>query len=156
MHEKRLLCYDMAMLPTLTPDNAGDAGFLGPSRAPTQKADMGTRARACQRTQKKQPKKSSPQASPETQTQQDTVNSSVLWLGRARARRAPKSPKTNGKKARTAQRASQPQQEQNGQNNSPTLSAAVFWRYLQRFGERGRQAPKCAKMSLAYTPPTPS
>ena len=36
------------MLPTLTPDNAGDAGFLGPIRAPipTQKADMGSRARA--------------------------------------------------------------------------------------------------------------
>ena len=34
------------MLPTLTPENAGDAGFLGPIRAPTQKADMGSRARA--------------------------------------------------------------------------------------------------------------
>ena len=34
------------MLPTPTPDNAGDAGFLGPSLAPTQKADMGLRARA--------------------------------------------------------------------------------------------------------------
>ena len=40
-----------------TPDDAGDASFLGPSRAPTQKADMGSRARA------------------------STVNSSVLWLG---------------------------------------------------------------------------
>ena len=34
------------MLPTPTPDDAGDASFLGPSRAPTQKADMGSRARA--------------------------------------------------------------------------------------------------------------
>ena len=114
----------LCMLPTLTPDNAGDAGFLGPIRAPTQKADMGSRARARQRTQKKQPKKSSPQARPEPQMQQNTVNSSVLWLG-SRAR-APKSPKTNAKKARTAQRASQPQQKQNGQNNRPTLSTAVF------------------------------
>ena len=32
------------MLPTPTPDDAGDASFLGPSRAPTQKADMGSRA----------------------------------------------------------------------------------------------------------------
>ena len=40
-----------------------------------------------------------------------------------------------------------------------------FWRYLQRFVERGpsiagmprqRLAPKCAKMSLAYIPPIPS
>ena len=36
----------LCMLPTLTPENAGDAGFLGPIRAPTQKADMGSRARA--------------------------------------------------------------------------------------------------------------
>ena len=102
----------LVMLPTLTPDNAGDAGFLGPIRAPTQKADMGLRARARQRTQKKQPKKSSPQARPDTQMQQNTVNSSILWLGsRARAR-APEGPKTNAKKARTAQHA--------------TLSTAVF------------------------------
>ena len=113
----------VCMLPTPTPDDAGEASFLGPSRAPTQKADMGSRARA-KRPQKQQPKKNSPQASPETQMQQNTVNSSVLWLGwRARA---PEGPKTNGKKARTAQHASQPQQKQNGQNNSPTLSTAVF------------------------------
>ena len=34
------------MLPAPTPDDAGDASFLGPSRAPTQKADTGSRARA--------------------------------------------------------------------------------------------------------------
>ena len=34
------------MLSTPTPDDAGDASFLGPSRAPTQKADMGSRVRA--------------------------------------------------------------------------------------------------------------
>ena len=28
------------MLPTPTPHDAGDASFLGPSRAPTQKADI--------------------------------------------------------------------------------------------------------------------
>ena len=33
------------MLPAPTPDDAGDASFLGPSRAPTQKADTGSRAR---------------------------------------------------------------------------------------------------------------
>ena len=112
----------------------GMPAFWAPAGPQPRRLTWG-RARARQRTQKKQHKKSSPQASPETQTQQNTVNGSVLWLG-SRAR-APKSPKTNGKKARTAQRASQPQQEQNGQNNSPTLSAAVFLRYLQRFGERG-------------------
>ena len=36
----------LCMLPTPTPDDAGHASFLGPSRAPTQKADMGSRARA--------------------------------------------------------------------------------------------------------------
>ena len=133
VHEKRILCYDMAMLPTLTPDNAGDAGFLGPSRAPTQKADMGSRARARQRTQKKQPKKSSPQASPETQTQQNTVNSSVLWL----SARAPKSPKTQREKSKdcaarepATARAKRTEQQPNAQRSS-------LLRYLQRFGERG-------------------
>ena len=77
------------MLPTPTPDDAGDASFLGPSRAPSQKADMGSRAR--QRPQKEQPKKSSPQARPETQMQQNTVNSSVLWLG-SRARQKARKP----------------------------------------------------------------
>ena len=32
--------------PTPTPDDARDASFLGPSPAPTQKADMRSRARA--------------------------------------------------------------------------------------------------------------
>ena len=36
----------LCVLPTPTPDDAGDASFLGPSRAPTQKADMGSRVRA--------------------------------------------------------------------------------------------------------------
>ena len=61
------------MLPTPTPDDAGDASFLGPSQDPSQKADMGSRARARQRPQKQQPKKNSLQASPETQQQQNTV-----------------------------------------------------------------------------------
>ena len=38
----------------MLPDNAGDAGFLGPIRAPTQKADMGSRARARQRPAQKE------------------------------------------------------------------------------------------------------
>ena len=107
-----------------TPDDARDASLLGPSRAPTQKADMGSRARARQRPQKEQPNMNSPQASPKTQMQQNTVNSSVLWPG-SRAP-APEGPKTSRKNATTAQHASQPQQKPNGQNNSPTLSAAVL------------------------------
>ena len=93
-----LFKFRLCMLPTPTPDDAGDASFLGPSRAPTQKADMTCgRTRARQRPQKEQPKKSSPQASPETQMQQNTVNSSVLWLGSpARARQ--KARKPTGKK----------------------------------------------------------
>ena len=34
------------MLPAPTPDDAGDASFLGPSRDPNHKADMGSRPRA--------------------------------------------------------------------------------------------------------------
>ena len=65
---------------------------LGPSRAPTQKADMGSRApeppeRAAQKEQ----------ASPETQMQQNTVNSSVLWLG-SRAHARQKGRKQTGQK----------------------------------------------------------
>ena len=90
------------MLPTPTPDDAGDASFLGPSRDPNQKADMGSRARARQRPQKQQPKKNSPQASPETQKQQF-----VAGVARARARR-PENQRE--KKTRTAQQASQPAQ----------------------------------------------
>ena len=106
----------LCMLPTPTPDDAGHASFLGPSRW--------GRARARLRPQKERPKKSSPQASPQAQRQQHTVNSSVSWLG-SRAR-GPEGPKTNGKKARAAQHASQPQQRQNGQNSCPLLSTAVF------------------------------
>ena len=111
----------LCMLPTPTADDAGDASSLGPSRAQTHKVHA--RARARQRPQNEHPKKSSPQASPETQTQQNSVNSGVLWLG-SRAS-APAGPKTNGEKTMTAQRTNQ-LQKQNGQNNSPTLSIAVF------------------------------
>ena len=121
------------------------------------------RARERQRTQKKQPKKSSLQASPETQMQQNTVNSSVLWLGsRARAR-APEGPKTNGKKARTAQHASHSNSKTD--RTRTNRSAQQFWtvftafcraRAQHRRHARQRLAPKCAKMSLAYIPPIPS
>ena len=113
------------------PYNAGDAGFVGPIRAPTQKADMG---RARQRTQKKQPKKSSPQARPETQMQQNTVNSSVLWLGsRARARRPEnqrEKSKDRAEREPATAKAKRTEQQPNAQHSS-------FWRYLQRFVERG-------------------
>ena len=41
----------LCTLPTPTPDDDGDASFPGPSRAPTQKVHMGSRARARGRTQ---------------------------------------------------------------------------------------------------------
>ena len=100
VHEKRILCYDMAMLPTLTPDNAGDAGFLGPSRAPTQKADMGSRARAPE-----DPRKAAQKERPAT----------------ARKR----------KRNKTLQIAAKRTEQQ------PNDQRSIFWRYLQRFGERG-------------------
>ena len=110
--------------------------------------------------QKEQPKKNSPQASPETQMQQNTVNSSVLWLG-SRAR-APEGPKTNGKKARTAQRASQPQQKQNGQNNSPTRCTAVMASiaFVKQgpsiAGTPGSAWRQNARKRFSYIPPIPS
>ena len=65
----------------------GMPAFWAPSGSQFRRLTWG-RARAHQRLQKKQPKKSSPQASPEMQMQQNTVNSSILWLGsRARARK---------------------------------------------------------------------
>ena len=155
VHEKRILCYDMAMLP-ITPDNAGDAGFLGPSRAPTQKADMGSRARARQRTQKRQPKKSSPQASPETQTQQNTVNSSVLWLGSRQKARKPTGKKQGLRSARASHSKSKTDRT-TAQRSAQQFFAVftAFWRARTQH-HRQRLAPKCAKMSLAYTPPIPS
>ena len=107
------------MLPTPTPDDAGDASFLGPSRAPTQKADMGSRARA------RGPRKSSPKRAARKPARKRKCNKTpyiaAFWVARTCAR-APEGPKTNGKKARTAQLASQPQQKQNGQNNSQKSS----------------------------------
>ena len=123
------------MLPTPTPDDAGDASFLGPSRAPTQKADMGSRARARQRAQKKQPKKNSPQASPVTQMQQNTVLAAFCGWGRARARaRRPENQREKSKDRAAREpataRAKRTEQQPNAQRSS-------FWRYLQRFVERG-------------------
>ena len=57
----------LCMLPPPTLDDAGDASFLGPSRAPTQKVHMGSHARARQRPQIEQPKQNSTQARPENQ-----------------------------------------------------------------------------------------
>ena len=152
----------LCMLPPSTPDNAGDAGFLGPIRAPTQKADMGTRARARQRTQKEQPKKSSPQARPETQMQQNTVNSSVLWLGRARARQKARKP-TQKKQGPRSTRASHSKSktDRTTAQRSAQQFLAVFTAFCRaraqhRRHARQRLAPKCAKMSLAYTPPIPT
>ena len=131
---KRIPCHDM---PGPTPDDAGDASFLGPSQAPTQKADTGSR----QRPQKQQPKKNSPQASPETQMQQNTVNSSVLWPG-SRAR------------ARARQKARKPtRQKQGPRSTRASHSKSKTERGPSIAGMPGSAWPK---MSLAYIPPIPS
>ena len=62
----------------------GDASFLGPAGPKLRRFTWA--ARASQRHQNEQPKKNSPQASPETQAQQISVNSSVFVAGVARAR----------------------------------------------------------------------
>ena len=91
------------------------------------------------------------QATPKTQMQQNTVNSSVLWLGsRARARRPENQrEKSKDRAAREPATAKAKRTEQ-----QPNAQRSSFWRYLQRFVERGPcLAPKCAKMSLALIPP---
>ena len=121
------------------------------------------RARACQRPQKQQPKKNSPQASPETQKQQNTVNSSVLWLGsRARARQKARKP-TRKKQGPRSTRASHSKSKtdrttahRSAQQFLTVFTAFCRARAQHRRHARQRLAPKCAKISLAYIPPTPS
>ena len=111
------------MLPTPTPDDAGDASFLGPTRAPTQKADMGSRARAPEAPERAAQKEQPASQTGNTNATKHRKKQRFVAGGRARA---PDGPKTNRKKARVSQHASQPQQKQNGQNNSLPLSRAVF------------------------------
>ena len=107
----------------VAPDDAGDASFLAPAGPQPRRLTRGrARARARQRTQKKQPEKSSPQASPETQMQQNTVNSSVLWLGsRVRVRR-PENQREQSKdraaREPAAAKAKRTEQQPNAQHSS--------------------------------------
>ena len=113
----------LCMLPTPTPDDAGDASFLGPNRAATHKADMGSRARAPE-VLERAAQKEQPASQPGNANATNTVNSSVLWLGsHACARQKARKPtgKSNDRAARKPATA-----KQNGQHNSPTLSTAVF------------------------------
>ena len=123
------------------------------------------RARARQRPQKQQPKKNSPQASPETQKQQNTVNSSVLWLGsraRARARQKARKPTRKKQGPRSARAShSKSKTDRTTAHRSAQQFLTVFTAFCKaraqhRRHARQRLAPKCAKMSLAYIPPTPS
>ena len=125
----------------LNPRQCRGCRLPGPIRAPTQKADMGSRARARarQRTQKKQPKKSSPQTRPETQMQQNTANSSVLWLGsRARAAHArARRPENQRKKSKACAAREPATAKAKRTEQQPNAQRSSFWRYLQRFVERG-------------------
>ena len=123
---------------------------------------MGSRARARARGRRNSsPKKNSPQASPETQKQQNTVNSSILWLGsRARTRQKPQKPLRKKQGPRSA-RASHSKSKTD--RSIAHRSAQQFWTVFTAFRRarehrrhaRQRLAPKCAKMSLAHIPPTP-
>ena len=124
----------LCMLPTPTPDDAGDASFLGPSRT---------------------------QASPDTQMQHNTVNCSVLWLG-SRARQKARKP-TGKRQGPHSTRASHSNSktDRTTTNRSAQQFLTVFTAFCRarsqhRRHARQRLAPKCAKMSLAYIPPTPS
>ena len=93
---------------------AGDASFLGPSRAPTQKADMGSRERV--RTPEKADMGSrervrAPEA-PETAAQKEQ----------------PASQPGNANREPATAKAKRTEQQPNAQHSS-------FWRYLQHFVE---------------------
>ena len=80
------------MLPTPTPDESGDASFLGLSRDPNQKADMGSRARTPEAAetaaQKEQP---ASQPGNAKATKHRKVAAFCGW-GRARARQKARKP----------------------------------------------------------------
>ena len=90
----------LCMLPTPAPDDAGDASFLGPSRAPTQKGYMWSRARAPEAPERAAEKE-------QLASQPGNANATKqIAAGVARAH-APKGPNTNGEKVRTARHTSQ-------------------------------------------------
>ena len=113
------------------------------------------------RPQKEQPKKSSPQASSETQMQQNTVNSSVLWLG-SRARQKARTPTGKKQEPRSTRAShSKSKMDRTTAHRSAQQLLTVFTAFCRartqhRRHARQRLAPKCAKMSLAYIPPIPS
>ena len=157
LYEKHILCYGWlgyACCPPQPQMMQGMPAFWAPAGPQPGRLTWG-RKRARQRLQKKKLRKSSPQASPETQMQQSTVNNSVLWLGsRARARR-PEKPM--GKK----QGPCNSKTDRRTTNRSAKQSLTVFTAFCRaraqhRRHARQRLAPKCAKMSLAYIPPIPS
>ena len=136
--------------------------FLAPAGPQPRRLTRG-RARARQRPQKEQPKKSSPQASPETQMRQNIVNSSVLWLG-SRARARQKARKRTGKKqgprstraSHSKSKTDRTTAHRSAQQFLTVFTALCRARTQHRRHARQRLAPKCAKMSLAYIPPIPS
>ena len=129
----------------------GMPAFWAPSGPQSRRV---AHARARQRTQKKQPKKSSPQASPEKQMQQNTVNSSVLWLGsRARTRARARRPENQREKSkdRSKSKTDRTTGQRSAQQFLAVFTAFCRARAQHRRHARQRLAPKCAKMSLAYT-----
>ena len=114
----------------------GMPAFWAPAGPQPRRLTWG-RARARQRTQKQQPKKSSPQASPETQTQQTHRNIAAFcgW-GRARVRARHKARKPTGKKQglRSA-RASRSKSKTD--RTTAQRSAQQFFSVFTAFGERG-------------------
>ena len=118
------------------------------------------RLRAHQSPQNEQPKKNSPQASPEMQTQQNTVNSSVLWLGwRARARASRPESQREQSKDRAAHEPATTKAKRTEQQFLMVFTAFCRARTQHRRHarqHRQRLAPTCVRMILAYIPPVPS
>ena len=112
----------LCMLPTPAPDDAGDASFLGPSPAPTQKADMGSHARA-------------PEA-PETAAQKEQPTSQPGDANATKHCRAGR-PEHQQQKSKDCAAREPATAKAKRTEQQPTAQHSSFWRYLQRFVERG-------------------
>ena len=102
------------------------------------------------------PRKSSPKEQPVRQ--QNTVNSSVLWLGsRARARRPENQREKSKDRAAREPATAKATQDRTTAHRSAQQFLTVFTAFCRARTQHRRRAqlrlaPKCAKMSLAYTP----
>ena len=102
-----------------------DASCLGP-RAPTQKADKGSRARARGKSRLQASRKRKCHKTPQI----------AARVARTSAR-APEGPKTNGKKSKDRAAREPATAKAKPAEQQPNAQRSSFWRYLQCFVEQG-------------------